>query len=299
MQQWQGTVLVTGAAGNLGRRIVKKLVERDIPARALVRRPEQTVEMERLGAEAVRGDLKDASSLRDAVAGTQGIISAAGVGWGRGADTPQTVDFQGNATLIDLAVQEDVRHFVLISVIGAQHLRQSSVFQAKYHAEQALRQAGLPFTVLSAGGFMDDYATAWARGAKKGRYDVIGDLAKPLGLISPDDLAELAVRSLWEPGAHARTLAVTNGETLTPAEVAAIHSRVFQRPIRLRRLPVGALKVARLAVRPFAAPLADFLGFLQAVGEEQFGGQPDEILRLYPGFQFEGYEAHLERTRPV
>jgi uncharacterized protein YbjT (DUF2867 family) len=296
MNQWEGIVLVTGAAGTLGRRIVKNLLNKGIPVRALVRRAEQADDLRRIGAEVVIGDVTEKASLVPAVVGVTGIISAAGVVMGKGNNTPESVDFQGNATLIDLAVQANVRHFVLISVIGAQFLRVASIFPAKFHAEQYLRQSGLTWTILRGGAFMPTYHQAWERGGKVGRYDVVGNANKAIYTISPDDLAELAVRSLWEAGARATTLDVTNDEALTAPDIAAIHSRVFNRPIRLRRLPTLLLKVARLPLKRINPPAADFLGFLQAVGDNILDGRPDVVRHAFPGFEFEGYEAYLRKT---
>lgn len=297
MDEWNGTVLVTGAAGRLGWRIVARLRSREIPVRALVRTEAQAAKLRAVGAETVMGDMKDRASLERAVKGVTGIISAAGVGIAKGKDTPRSVDLEGNQALTDLAVREGVRRFVLISVLGAQNMRQSSIFAAKYHAEQYLRQSGVPFTIFRPGGLMSPYPQVWERGAKMGRYDVIGDPHRPLGLISPADLAELAVRALWEPAAKGHTFAVTNGEALTPAEIAGIHSRVFERPIRLRRLPLLLVKGVRPLVRLVRPEVADFMGFLQAVGEERFVGRPEEIREAFPGFEFEGYEGFLLRTR--
>jgi uncharacterized protein YbjT (DUF2867 family) len=297
MAEWDGMVLVTGAAGTLGRRVVKNLVNRGISVRGLVRKAEQANALRELGAEAIIGDLTQKSSLAPAVTGVSGIISTAGVVATKGNDSPATVDFQGNCHLIDLAVQANVRHFVLISVIGAQHLRSASLFPAKFHAEQYLRQSGLGWTILRGGAFMPTYQQVGKRGAVRGRYDVIGNPAKPVHFISPDDLAEIAVRALWEPGAWAKTLDVTNDEALTPTAIAAIHSRLFQHPIRLRRLPVALLKVARLPLKSINPAAADFLGFLQAIGENTLAGHPDRIRAAFPGFEFESYETYLTKTR--
>lgn len=294
--EWQGTVLVTGAAGTLGRRIVKNLIAKRITVRALVRTAEQADALRRMGAEAFIRDVTDKASLAPAVAGVAGIISAVGVVMGKGTNTPESVDYQGNANLIDLAVQAQVHHFVLISVIGAQFVRSASVFPAKFHAEQYLRQSGLTWTILRGGAFMPTYQQAWERSGKAGRYDVVGNANKPIYTISPDDLAELAVRALWEPGARARTLDVTNDEPLTASDIAAIYSRLFNRPIRLRRLPTILLKAARLPLKSMNPHAADFLGFLQAVGDNIFEGRPDAVRQAFPGFEFEGYETYLRRT---
>ena len=70
----EGTVLVTGAAGGLqgktGRRVTELLRERGVPARAMVRTPDDRAEYLRgLGAEVVVGDFLDFGSIEKAVDG--------------------------------------------------------------------------------------------------------------------------------------------------------------------------------------------------------------------------------------
>ena len=62
-------ILVTGAAGKTGQAVIKALVARRQPVRALVRRDEQTQIVKSLGAEeAIVGDMRDATTLKRAAA---------------------------------------------------------------------------------------------------------------------------------------------------------------------------------------------------------------------------------------
>lgn len=67
--------LVTGASGFVGWHIARKLVERGCPVRVLVRQTSRLRELD--GVEVVTGDLRDAQSLRRAVAGCGRVFHAA------------------------------------------------------------------------------------------------------------------------------------------------------------------------------------------------------------------------------
>jgi len=74
-----GSALVTGATGFLGKAIVENLVLAGRPVRALVRSDSAASNVVALGAEPVRGDLRDRASLEAACAGCEVVYHVAGV----------------------------------------------------------------------------------------------------------------------------------------------------------------------------------------------------------------------------
>lgn len=71
------TVLVTGATGRQGGATARALLAAEVPVRALVRDPQSksAQEIEALGAELVRADLSDRTSLGPAVEGVRAVFS--------------------------------------------------------------------------------------------------------------------------------------------------------------------------------------------------------------------------------
>ena len=73
------TILVAGATGNLGGRIVQALIKREAAVRAIVRTssdPQKTDNLKQQGVELVEVDLNDFASLTKACAGVSCVVSA-------------------------------------------------------------------------------------------------------------------------------------------------------------------------------------------------------------------------------
>jgi uncharacterized protein YbjT (DUF2867 family) len=66
-----GPVLVTGASGYIGGRLVDALLERRIPVRAMSRNPDRLEHLQRRGVEVVAGDVLDRRSLPEALRGVR------------------------------------------------------------------------------------------------------------------------------------------------------------------------------------------------------------------------------------
>ena len=150
--------LVVGATGLLGSEICYLLRGRGSRVRALTRPTSDAGRLARLrdrGAEIVQGDLKDPASLVVACRGIDTVITTASAGERGGDDTPQTVDLEGNANLIDAARAAGVKQFIFVSALTAQPDHPVPVPRAKALTEAALRDSELTYTIVAANGIAD------------------------------------------------------------------------------------------------------------------------------------------------
>lgn len=115
-----GLSLVTGAGGYVGSEIVRQLLKRHRPVRAMVRDPSQAAALERLGAEVVIADLQKAETLDDAVRGVSWVYHIASLF--RVAGLPESefhaVNVDGTRHLLEAAIAADVKRFVHCSTVG-------------------------------------------------------------------------------------------------------------------------------------------------------------------------------------
>jgi nucleoside-diphosphate-sugar epimerase len=144
-------VLLAGAHGRLGSRILALLLHRGHHVRALVRSEGQAAALRELGAEAVVADLRgDVEWTAD---GCDAAVFAAGA---RHRGELGAIDAGGAAKLAEAADRYDHSRFVLCSAVGAQHpeRREGGVrefLEVKHHAEHRLARLGVPWTILRFG----------------------------------------------------------------------------------------------------------------------------------------------------
>ena len=153
-------VLVAGATGNTGARLMKTLVSRGHDAIALVRESSDTSKLPSQ-AETRLGDLAD---LQDGVCdGCDAVIFAAGSGGDTGADLTDKIDRDGAMRLVDLAVDAGVGRFVMLSSVGAGDPDPDSelahYLKAKHDADEHLKKSGLDYAILRPVALTDDDGT--------------------------------------------------------------------------------------------------------------------------------------------
>jgi uncharacterized protein YbjT (DUF2867 family) len=95
-------VLVVGATGSLGNKVVDELLERGKSVRALVRPASDASGLESRGVEIARGDMLDVDSLVAAMRGADAVITTA-AGYTRGGKNAHDIDTVGNANLAEAA----------------------------------------------------------------------------------------------------------------------------------------------------------------------------------------------------
>jgi uncharacterized protein YbjT (DUF2867 family) len=154
-------IVIAGGHGQIAMHLGQLLVEDGQRVRGLIRNPEQSGDLERLGVEPVVFDLEHDDGLAGAIEGADAVVFAAGAGPGSGAERKLTMDRDGAIKLIEACRQTGTRRYVIVSAMGARPgVTGDDVFQvyvrAKFEADEALRASGLEFTVLRPGGLTED-----------------------------------------------------------------------------------------------------------------------------------------------
>jgi uncharacterized protein YbjT (DUF2867 family) len=168
-------ILLTGGTGTLGGHVLPLLRDAGRDVRVLSRRPHEDAD----GVEYVTGDLLKDEGVEAAVDGVETVLHLAGGAKG---------DDEATRNLARAAARAGVRHFVLISVIGADRVP-IGYLRTQLRAEEALIESGVPWTILRAAQFHDLVFTMARKMAK------LPVVPKPGGLrFQPVDSREVAAR---------------------------------------------------------------------------------------------------------
>lgn len=240
--------LVVGATGLVGSEVCRQLAAAGRPLRALVRPTSDRAKVEflkGLDVEIVQGDVKDRSSLETACRGVGAVISTASATISRQeGDSIQTVDLEGQLSLIDAAKAAEVAHFVLISF---PEIRDEFPLQtAKRRVEEHLKRSGLAYTILQPTLFME----VWLSPALG--FDAAGAVAQIYGAghnkiswISYTDVAKFAVAALSNPEARNATIKLGGPEALSPLEVVRVFEEVSGTEFSVHHVPEDALRAQK------------------------------------------------------
>jgi len=264
-----GTVLLTGASGFVGSAVARRLREEGFQVRVLVRATSPVAHLADLGLEFVTGDLRDAESVRRAMAGVRHLFHVAADYrlWARNPDELTQTNVAGTRLLMQEAMREGVERVVYTSSVATLAARADGVsadetmpltedkaigvykrsMVAAERAVEALIAEGLPAVIVNPStpiGPRDVKPTPTGRiivEAASGRMPAFVDTG--LNMVHVDDVAEGHLAA-FERGRIGERY-VLGGQNATLAEILATVAQVVgRRPPRIR--------IPRQALMPFA-----------------------------------------------
>jgi nucleoside-diphosphate-sugar epimerase len=147
-------ILVAGGSGFIGSAVVDYLRREGEEVAVMTAHPSRSRErIERMGATAVAGDVQDAGSLRQAVAGAEAVVQALTfptfpVEKPRKGYTFEEFDHLGTERLVQAAAAAGVKKYVYASGAGAAPDADRTRFRAKWGGEEAIRASGIEFAIV-------------------------------------------------------------------------------------------------------------------------------------------------------
>ncbi|MCC3332195.1 NmrA family NAD(P)-binding protein [Nocardia abscessus] len=225
------TVLVVGAAGRVAGLLVPELASRGAIVRGFVRSEEKGATARKNGAdEVVLGDLRDSSSLDQAMAGVDAVFH---LGPAFVADEAQL-----GLNVVTAAQRAGVRKIVFSGVAHPSDRLENHV--SKRPVEDALFRSGMEFTILQPVTLYQNIGGAWPGVLER------GELAEPysstarVARVDYRDVAEVAALALTEDRLNNGTFELCSGEILDRHDVVAVISEVLGSPVRATELSYDA-----------------------------------------------------------
>lgn len=230
------TVLVTGATGFVGRRLVPTLVEQGHTVRAMTRRPEQ---YDGPG-EPVGGDMHDRDSLTEPLAGVDVAVYLV-----HSLDDPdfERKDAEAARTFGQKAAEAGVQQIVYLGGLGADDEHLSAHLRSRREVEGLLGEAGVPVTVLRAAIVVGHGGISWelTRQLVKNLPAMVvprwvATRTQPIAL---DDVVRYLAGVIGRPEAYGRVFEIGGPDQLTYLEMLQVASEMISgRKVPIWRVPV-------------------------------------------------------------
>ncbi len=212
-------VLVIGANGQVGKKVVKKLLDHNHEVLAMIRDEQQKGPLEAKGAKTVVADLEHdfSHAYKDHL---DAVIFTAGSGGDTGKDKTVAVDLQGARASINEAVKHHVPRYIMISALGANNAKNMPAdmqhyFVAKSEADQHLVQSALNYTIFRPGLLTHEAGNGSVKAAES--LEDYGDRKT-----SRDNLATAVVEALNKRNTHKKVIEIVDGNTPVRDAIAAI-----------------------------------------------------------------------------
>ena len=268
-------IVVTGATGNIGQMVVRRLREAGAPVVALVRNAVKAKGLLPPDVPLRIGDYNDSKSLAEAFIGAQSVIFIPSDG-----EAKAVINQHANIVSAISASTMPLTVFIGIVDIGD---HSPFYFAPVYRlTEKLLRDAGLPHSVLRCNLYSEFVRDHFLRQAfESGSLQVPWGNSK-ISPISRVDVAAAAVALVQKPNLWGQTLRLCGPQTLDGEQLATLASRAWHRPIRYAPQPHPEYLSCLWQSQPHPWPHA-FSSMSLSIEQGNYEAVQDDVNKLLKG----------------
>lgn len=254
MSEFQQTVLITGASGRLGRKVVAIAAQRqDVLVIAATRSPEKLQDLEGKNVKVRHVDFDQPEGLAESFAGVNRLLLVST----DELHEPGKRIAQHKAA-IDAAREAGVEHIIYTSMPAPDSTEKIPFAPDHSATERALKESGVSHTILRVAWYAENLIELgilplaistgrWITSAGSGQIAYVTRL----------DVARAACAALLDANTVNRTLDISGPKALTVPEMAAIIGRILQRELQVVQVGDEELMEELLAAKicPNIAPM--------------------------------------------
>jgi uncharacterized protein YbjT (DUF2867 family) len=260
--------LITGATGNVGALVVKRLIDRGERPRVFVRDPQKALARYQDHVEIFVGDLENPKTLQPSLEGTDALLLV----------TAGSTLAAQDKTAAKAAMDAGVARLVKLSSYDA---REQNCGTGVWHAqgESAIRASGIPCAFVQPSGFMSN-ALFWASSIRSNGVFSSSTGNGKVSFVHPDDIADVVMEALLSEAYLGQSLPITGPEALSYAEMAAKIGNVIGKPIRFQSISEEEVRNQQLSWG-VAPPLIEaHLSIFRAIREDRLTTVTNTVERV-------------------
>ncbi len=259
--------LITGATGEIGTRVVQRLLQGGTRPRVLVRDIDKARARFGERVDAVVGDLGDAVSLRRALADVDTLFLA---------NSGPDIAFRDQMAA-ETAKSAGVRRLVKLSSFDAGENVGTGVWHAR--GEALIRANGMTAAFVRPSGFMSN-ALNWSHSIRTEGTVRSATRTGRIAFIHPDDVAEVICETLLRKEFGGEILPITGPEALSYAEMAARIGIQIGRRLRFESMTEHQARVQMLTRGDSPPIVSAHLSIYRAIREGCLSATTDVVARV-------------------
>ena len=238
-----GRIFITGGSGFVGSNIRRALGDR--PVRLLVRNERDDAALAGPNVELVEGDVTRPESLRGAMDGCEAAIHLVAIIAEEGGATFDGVIRQGTVNVVEEAKRVGVGRFLHMSAMGTLNDPRYGYFEAKWQAEQAVKESGLVWTIFRPSiifGPGDGFINVLAGLVKAAPViPVVGDGESKFQPIAVEEVAAAFARAIDDPSTVGQTYELGGGQVYTYEQLLDVIAAKLGKKKPKVHIPVGLM----------------------------------------------------------
>lgn len=266
-------ILVTGATGNIGKQVVKQLLDKNVTIRIAMRNTQGIEDLQAKGVEVYQMDQADLESVNKALEGVQAVFSVSPL-------VPGMVEM--GKSFVDAVKKSGVKRLVRASGLGADSPQAITLGKWHREVEIAVENSGLDYTIIRPNSFMQNYINFSAFTIKSQGAFYLPHGEGKISLIDTSDVAAVAVAALTEEGHAGKAYDITGPEAVSNQEIAQYLSKALGKEIQYVDIPEEAAKKGMLEAG-VPEQLADMLLELYALNKAGYTAEVSPVVEQVTG----------------